>query len=300
MGLLNNIAARAQALATELQQYAADNPGDSGKPFLERIIRNVMEHILEQDYTEKADKVVGTDVEGQVPVLDSEGNLSLGGLTGAALSLYEKWKINSLHQDESTEGNLPELTETHPRMIRDSGKPSSLLVVDAWDDMLSPVTGINLPGTPADPIWNSTLATLDFQNAKTHVAQIVYQMSHQHKQGTDVRFHLHWQPSNTNTGACSWTIKYQWRNTMGDVADTVGTGGWASTTVNLTPGGVAGVVQVDELVVLSKPLTTVSSLIQIQVQRNGTTDAFTGNAQVLAFDLHYQKDTNGSATEYSK
>jgi hypothetical protein len=171
--------------------------------------------------------------------------------------------------------------------------------VCGWDDLVFPAVGVNLIGPAVDPTANLTYMTLDFTDAKDCVVHVTYQMPHSWKVGSNVNFHIHWQPSNTDVGSCNWEVRYQWRNATGDVASAA-VSAWALVPKAVTPGGVARVAQMDTLASFIGTGKGVSSLLQIELRRLGTTDAFTGDAMLVSLDLHYQIDTVGSVTESSK
>lgn len=167
----------------------------------------------------------------------------------------------------------------------------------AWDDLVVPATLVNPPGLPSAPTYNINTVTLDFENSKNAVQQLIFQMPHGYACGTDARFHIHWQPSNTNTDDARFQIDWQWRNN-GDVNQAIGS--WNSVITDITPSGVVGKLQIDELAIFTKADSEISSIIQVQVARLGVTDAYTGDVQVVSQDSHIRKNSSGSKLEYTK
>jgi hypothetical protein len=120
------------------------------------------------------------------------------------------------------------------------------------------------------------------------------QLPHAWAEGTALRPHIHWAPSNTNTGVCRWGLEY----TVADINGVFG----ATTTVYAEQAG-AGVANMNQIVSFPSIAMTDKNASAIMVCRlfrdasNGN-DTFSGTAFGLSFDLHYQIDKDGSISEY--
>lgn len=166
-----------------------------------------------------------------------------------------------------------------------------------WEDLRAPATGINPPGQEADPDWDLSNIGWLFDASGIEVLHIIMQMPHSWKQGSNIRPHIHWQPTTTNTGGVYWRMKYKWTN----VGDT-DAGSWTTIYV-VDPGdGTAYKHQIaafEEIVGTGK---TISSILSIEISRQGGegTDTYTADALFKEFDIHYEVDSNGSDEEYVK
>ncbi|MEI6091939.1 MAG: hypothetical protein WCR42_15905, partial [bacterium] len=126
------------------------------------------------------------------------------------------------------------------------------------------------------------------------------QMPHSWVGGTSKIYpHVHWAPTTTNTGTCRWVFEYTWvdiNGTFGTSTTYVMDGAASSGTAwkhyivgagGITPSGTQG---------------GVSTMMICRLYREGgnAADTYTGNACLIAFDIHFEKDTEGSRTEFTK
>lgn len=166
-----------------------------------------------------------------------------------------------------------------------------------WDDLRSPATAINPPGQVSDPDWDNTNGGWLFDAAGTEVLWLIVQMPHGWKEGTAIRPHIHWMPTNTNTGNVLWRMEYKWTNVHGTDAGTF-------STLNVLDAGdgtalkhqIAGFEEIDGTG------KTLSSMLSIKLSRIGgdVTDTYNADALLKEFDIHYQMDALGSDEEYVK
>ena len=175
--------------------------------------------------------------------------------------------------------------------------PINYEFADLWDDLRFPATAINPPGLGSDPTFDSTNIGYAFAPGATNFLYMVAQLPHSYKEGTSLYPHIHWEPSNADTGDVLWRIGWRWRNN-GETAA-------ALTTQDLLvpANGTALTLQIDPFgTPLAKGNALISSMLDIQLSRIGgdVTDDFTGNAILKEFDIHYQLDTPGSLMEFSK
>lgn len=168
-----------------------------------------------------------------------------------------------------------------------------------FEDLVIPATLVNPLGPPAAATYDPDWANIVFPDGSTSVIDVSYQIPHSAILGTSAILHMHWQPSNTNTGAASFTIQYQWRNNNA-AAVGVAVASWAATTGTLTPGGVANVLQSGDLCTLTFPTGMMSSCLQVRISRTGGTDAFTGDVRLISIDAHIQLDSLGSEAVLAK
>ena len=167
----------------------------------------------------------------------------------------------------------------------------------SWDDLRFPATSINPPGSVNDADVDTTDGTLLFAANATEICVGVAQMPHAWKMGTDIEAHIHWSPTNTDTGDVYWRFEYEIQPIGGTF-----TGLTASNTLD-TADGVAQKHQIHELATIdASAITTVSAIIKWKLSRVGgdATDTYNADAKLLELDFHYQIDGFGSEEEYTK
>lgn len=166
-----------------------------------------------------------------------------------------------------------------------------------WDDLRAPATAINPPGLVSDPDWDNTNGGWLFDAAGTEVLWIVTQMPHTYKEGSNIQPHIHWQPTNTNTGNVLWRMEYKWTN-VGDVEAA------GFTTLNVLDAG-AGVARTQQIAGFGEIDGTgkrISSMLVLKLSRIGgdATDTYNADALLREFDIHYQVDARGSEEQFVK
>jgi len=163
-----------------------------------------------------------------------------------------------------------------------------------WEDLRGPAT-IAQPGASA-PTWDSTNGGYLFAPNLDQTLWWILQFSHYYKQGSDVIPHVHWYPTNTNTGNVLWRCEYKW--TSIEAVEV------AFTTLNvLDPGdGTTLKHQIANWATVSGAGKTISSAFTAKITRVGTdlTDNYTGDALLKFFDIHFQLDSSGSVQATSK
>ena len=190
-----------------------------------------------------------------------------------------------------TEAEMMKRIEELERMI--PRKPYT----PAWDDLRAPATAINPPGAASDPTFDATNIGWLFDAGSTEILLIIMQMPHSWKLGSEIRPHVHWEPTSTNTGNVYWRMEYKWTNTDDTEAGTY-------TTINMLDAGdgTAYKHQLASFDPISGTGKTLSSLLSIKLSRIGgdATDTYTGDALLKEFDIHYQVDGYGSRQELVK
>jgi hypothetical protein len=168
------------------------------------------------------------------------------------------------------------------------------LTTSVWDDLRAPATGINPPGQVSDPDWDDTRIGWLFDPAGTEMIQVIFQLPHSWKLATNLHPHIHWQPTNTDTGFVRWQLEYEWTNIDGTAA------GFTTIVIDDAGDGTDGKHQYIEFTELSGSGKTLSSIISCKVSRLGASDTYTGDALFKEFDMHFEIDTIGSRLELTK
>lgn len=175
-----------------------------------------------------------------------------------------------------------------------------------WDDMLVSLDRARGTGAGTDADFETfaggTLKMFAFDDGTDEELFFSLQMSHAYKFGTDLHCHIHWAPSSAGAGTVRWCYDYSFQEIGGTF-----TAGTTNNCVTATASGVAWQHQIDEFSpdVSGAALDSVSAIMVGRLFRDadastGGTDTYAADAFGLSFDCHYQRDTNGSRSEYIK
>lgn len=169
-----------------------------------------------------------------------------------------------------------------------------------WDDLMFPASAINPPGAAADPVLNTTNGLLEFSASATNTIAIHVQMPHAWKEGSEIVPHVHWRKKTAGAGDVVWEIKYEFQNIGSTFTDSPTTD--TVSTASVGGGGDALVHSLSSWDHINMDDKTISCMGLITVSRLGGdgADTYGGVAQLLQFDIHYQRDSFGSIAEYSK
>lgn len=171
-----------------------------------------------------------------------------------------------------------------------------------WEDYPVPANTIRLLGLGADPSWtdawgaNGAIYLLTFSAAAAEEVHFAVQFPHGWQEGTNLRPHVHWAPSGTNTGNVLWKLEYSWANINEAFPNPV--------TISALDAG-AGVARTHQIAAFDEidgSDKTMSSMICCRLYRDGgdADDTLTNAAYLLEFDFHILKDSQGSVDEYNK
>jgi hypothetical protein len=174
----------------------------------------------------------------------------------------------------------------------------------AWDDLRFPAQGINPPGLGSDPTLDSATGLLLFGSGPgTETIAGVAQMPHDWAEGTELEPHVHWQKTTSATGNVLWKIDYEVVNN-GDVAlMTYASTLSRDTVVGGTPdNNTANETLITDLGRITMKDKRISCLIFWKVARVGgdTLDTYAADARMIEFDIHYQRDSDGSYGRFFK
>jgi len=156
-----------------------------------------------------------------------------------------------------------------------------------------------LPGAISGPeIWY-------FRNAAgVEAMSFTVQMPHNWKEGSIIHPHIHWIPKTTGAGNVEWNFEYTWANYNPGAPEifpavttsTVVASGPFLINSNLITGLTANNVGI---VATGK---TVSSILICRIWRDSgrAADTYVGDAGGLSLDFHYEINSIGSHSEYTK
>jgi hypothetical protein len=169
------------------------------------------------------------------------------------------------------------------------------LVDTAWDDLRAPASGINPAGSVAPPAVNTTDGSLTFST--NDAVCVWFQLPHDWKEGTDLHLHIHWSKSTSASGTVNWQTKYKWAN-IGDTMPSFSS--LVSGTVKVADSDTADKHALLEFADISGTGKTLSSMLCVYLIRTLAGDSYAADANLYEIDIHYERDSFGSRTEYTK
>lgn len=173
-----------------------------------------------------------------------------------------------------------------------------------WDDLKAPLTAVRLAGV-RDPVFEKFLDngaastgvySYSFAAGVTREIFFIKQTRHGKKLGTDLKFHVHWSPSDNNAG----TVRFGVEVTVAGINGTP-----ANTTLNYFTDDCDGTDkkhQIGGTLDVPIPSETISSLIWLRFFRDGgdAADTYGSKIWVHEVDAHFEADQVGSREETAK
>ena len=166
----------------------------------------------------------------------------------------------------------------------------------AWDDLLIEMKE-SLKGALTEPDWDATNFGLLFpQNNTTEYIVFNVQLPHRWKEGSTIYPHVHFFQNQNVTP--TFKIDYRWVN-IGDAVPSFTTG-YTMSTIAGSQTWTTGMLHriVGNSTGISGSGKTMSSMLQIKLYRND--NVYTGDCLVVSFNIHFEIDRFGSASEYTK
>jgi hypothetical protein len=188
-------------------------------------------------------------------------------------------------------------------LVLDCGTDKTLeLAETVWDDLRVNPSTVRLPGTNPPTIQAYKGSTvLSFEDAGgDDTISFNVQLPHNYKEGTDVKFHVHWTIDTSGAGAgaenMKWDFTYSWANANSSFpAESSGT-----VTVDVQ-NDTADDHMIDGVVTMTGAGKNVSSIIICSLTRDtSVADNYGGHAYLLSADFHHEIDTMGSRQEFIK
>jgi len=159
------------------------------------------------------------------------------------------------------------------------------------------VPTVGRPGWDAFPAGSATRAFL-FDATSDECGYASFQLPHAYKLGTAISAHVHWAPTNTDTGNVVWQIDY----TVANIGGTFGAS--QQLYIQQAGSGVAYKQQKANFTSIACAACGISSVFIATLCRDadGTnaTDDYNADAVLVGFDLHIQLDTLGSREQGTK
>ena len=165
-----------------------------------------------------------------------------------------------------------------------------------WDDLRVPLTQTKL-GANLKPDFDETNVGYLFpQNDPTEILYTVVQMPHDWKLGSTIFPHVHWVQGMSSSAI--FNIDYKWVKLAGSTTGAFTTFAMASTDFAWSSGTTMQQISTNTAGLSGSSISTLSSIIALKLYRQD--NAYPGDALTYEFDIHYEIDSLGSNSEYSK
>jgi hypothetical protein len=172
----------------------------------------------------------------------------------------------------------------------------------AWDDLRFPASAVNPPGAESDPDLDATDGCYLFDAGGTEILFFQVQMPHHWLLESEIKPHVHWTKTTSASGNVAWKCRYQIAK-LGNAFSGTWTDLSEKTTSAITDNDTANEHLLTGLGTIDMSgADSVSSMIKIEISRIGASegDTYGADAKLLEFDIHYQIDSAGSETEFTK
>ena len=213
----------------------------------------------------------------------------------------KKISWNNLHSKMGGSANYVE--------IDSSGNLALKGDATVWDDMrvpfsagLQPDSGSRAPTVIKvfdDGISSRGVYLTCFEDQgvnSEHEMYFAVQLPHSYKLGSDIEPHVHWIPTDDNTGDVVWGLEYTWTSIDGI---------YPVTSIITTIGSARGTTNqhtMTDFTPIDGTGKGISSMLTGRLFRNSSnvSDTYGNGACLLEMDFHFEIDTMGSRTEHTK
>ena len=179
-------------------------------------------------------------------------------------------------------------------------------LASTWDDILVPFTQAKQGNTLLPAFDYNNLGLLFPQNDATEIVYMIVQIPHSYKLGSEIHPHIHWRQTTGTNGIPTWKMDYKWFNNGETVPGTFTTITTNTGVFTYTSGSMA---QISSFPAISGAENTtggglspgeknISSILLVKLYRDD--NVVSGYVLGFQFDVHYEKDTQGSRLEFTK
>ena len=161
-----------------------------------------------------------------------------------------------------------------------------------WNDINLPAFSLGKGATPPDDIGilpSGGIRALGFDGASTvEEVHSSGEVLHGYIADTDLDIHIHWMPTDTNTGTVKWQLEYYWINAGGTYG--------APTIITSTQeaGGTAWKAWHSHFPAIDGTGKVQGSEIVFRFFRDPSEDTYGSDAALVQIGIHYQVNTLGS------
>jgi hypothetical protein len=168
-----------------------------------------------------------------------------------------------------------------------------------WEDLQFPISGVNPAGPAAAPTQSTADGLWDFSGTTDNVAVFWVQMPHGWSQSLKTLDpHIHWLNENTTVATAVFSLQWRYAAPFANFSGT-----WdGSSTIVLSTTNSTATHQISTFANITIANPKHSGMLQIQLSRLASSDSRdthnTGAIRLLAYDLHYVRESNGSFAQY--
>lgn len=168
-----------------------------------------------------------------------------------------------------------------------------------WEDLRAPATAINPTGIVAAPSYDDVNVGYSFNPTLDQRVDIIFQLPHAWKKGTNIRPHIHVRPLANSNGNVLWQLHTSFSNNFGvQPAFTI-------TNTNMVISNSDGNIILKEYKItfgntVPNVLSNESSCVKYKLIRMGADgqDTYAGDILLDEFDCHYLAEKAGTSMEY--
>jgi len=181
--------------------------------------------------------------------------------------------------------------------IDSSGNMSLSGDATVWDDLRFPIVSLKLGGVNDpnfvkvldDGLGSTGLYAYAFDKTAEEEVFFAVQFPHKRKSGSNVRPHVHWMPTGTDTGDVVWGLEYSWANINAAFGNST------IITVTQTASGTVNTHQMALMDAITGTGKTSSSMMLCRVFRDATNvaDTYDEDAALIEVDFHIEIDKMG-------
>jgi len=166
-----------------------------------------------------------------------------------------------------------------------------------WDDLKFPATTLRQGATTKPDFDATNLGLLFPQNDATEIVYIIAQIPHEWKLESAISPHIHFVQDFDHTVTTPvFKMDYRWYKNGADPTGSFTTITASTFVFTYTSGSILQIVSFPDI--SATGIDTVSSVLDIKLYRDD--NVVTGDILVKEFDIHYQIDSFGSDTEFTK
>lgn len=163
-----------------------------------------------------------------------------------------------------------------------------------WRDITAVATTAGL-GTVAPTVGTITPSgyrTYYFADTAIDELHFCFHPNHDYRPGSDVYFHVHWSPSNTNTGVVEFKVDYSFARMQDATPTFVAFPAFSTLTMYQSGSGTQWAHQVCESTAFCPSGFETDGIMSCRLYRDArvtnTNDTYAGDAYILTADLHYE------------
>jgi len=186
---------------------------------------------------------------------------------------------------------LKDLTTLETQQLKTTGVTPLEMADTTWEDLRFPATTVR-QGANFKPDFDYTNVGLAFDDSSDETIYVNCQLPHNWNKGV-LKPHVHWIKNQNE--AVAWKLEWRWQLNGGvQVTD------WSSDYLDVELYDYAqNRIMISNGVTITPPEGVMKSdILQMKLSRDVSEDAYSGDAVLIEFDVHYQLETLGTSDEY--